>query len=232
METTVKPIPRHEIKHIINVGDYWLLRQRLSTICQHDKFAEENGQYKIRSLYFDNDDDKALKEKLFGISKREKFRIRYYNDDLSFIKLEKKSKFNSLCYKEAATITQEEAKKIVNHDIEWMRSSKKPLLVEFYAKMCYQGLKPKTIVDYLREPYIFSPGNTRITIDREIRTGIFSQQLFDQKMPSVPILKSYDIMVLEIKYDDFLPQIIQKLSQVGSRQNTAFSKYANCRIFG
>ena len=147
METKVKPIPRHEIKHIINVGDYCLLQQRLSTICQHDRFTNENGQYKIRSLYFDNDDDKALKEKLFGISKREKFRIRYYNDDLSFIKLEKKSRSNSLCYKEAATITQEEAQKIINHDIEWMRSSKKPLLRSSSTPKCViRGLSRKQLL--------------------------------------------------------------------------------------
>ena len=69
---------RHELKHEINLSDMYAIRQRLRTVMRLDENAV-NGNYFIRSLYFDNLSDKALREKLDGINCREKFRIRYYN---------------------------------------------------------------------------------------------------------------------------------------------------------
>ncbi len=96
---------RHELKHYINISDYFALKSRLKHIARLDRFAGSDGTYKIRSLYFDNPDNKALMEKINGINNREKFRIRFYNDDPSFIKLEKKSKVNGLCTKKAIDIS-------------------------------------------------------------------------------------------------------------------------------
>ena len=113
---------RHELKYQINYAEYLALQQRLRPIMRLDPNVDETGHYWIRSIYFDNADDKALKEKVDGVAKREKFRIRYYNDDLSQITLEKKMKVNNLCLKEGAGLTEEECRKILEGDIEWMIS--------------------------------------------------------------------------------------------------------------
>lgn len=100
---------RHELKYAVHIADYYLLRNRIKFLMQADPNAGENGTYIIRSLYFDNPEDKALREKLDGVSKREKFRIRMYNGDEGFIRLEKKSKQNGLNSKESDIITKAEA---------------------------------------------------------------------------------------------------------------------------
>lgn len=82
---------RHEIKHEISLTDYLVLRQRLSAVAQKDIHGD-NGSYQIRSLYFDDFLDTALMEKVNGVNIREKFRLRYYDDDTSYIRLEKKVK--------------------------------------------------------------------------------------------------------------------------------------------
>ena len=154
---------RHEWKHNINYSDMIALRQSLQVIASPDKNAID-GRYHIRSIYFDNLYDTALREKIDGVNKREKFRIRLYNNDTSYITLEKKSKINGLCSKQINRLTLEEAKLIQAGEYEWMRKSDKPLVTEVFSKMQSQGIKPKTIVDYDREPYIYGPGNVRVTL--------------------------------------------------------------------
>ena len=114
---------RHELKYLIPYADYVAMRTRLQPIMQRDPHTSADGFYRIRSIYFDNSDDKALREKVDGIGKREKFRIRYYNDDFSFITLEKKMKIDDLCLKYDARITEEECRKILNGDLEEIISS-------------------------------------------------------------------------------------------------------------
>ena len=225
---------RHELKHYITYGDYLMIRQRLNIVAEHDINASDNGKYKIRSLYFDNDDNKVLREKKDGIRCREKFRIRYYNEDLSFIKLEKKSKVNGLCLKESVRVTKEECEKIISGDIEWMKYIDKELLNELYSKMQYQRIKPKTIVDYIREPFIYKMGNVRITFDSDIRTGINSTDFFNFDVPMIAHDVAYNnnTIILEVKFDEFLPDIISDVIQTNNREQTSFSKYAVCRNFG
>lgn len=222
---------RHEFKHNINISDYMSLSQRLKAIAKQDPYADERGKYKVRSLYFDNLDDKALREKIHGLNNREKFRIRYYNDDFNYIKLEKKGKINGLCYKQAARLTKKQCESIIIGDIQWMRHSTQPLLIELYTKMNTQQLRPRTLVDYQREPYIYKPGNVRITLDSEIRSGLNSIEMFNQEIPTMKI-PNPSAIILEVKYDEFLPSVIRDIIQVNDRQHTAFSKYAVCRVYG
>ena len=149
---------RHEWKHEISTSDMIAIRQRMRAIAKSDTHALD-GKYRIRSLYFDNLADRALREKIDGVNCREKFRIRYYNDDLSLIRLEEKSKWNGLGNKQSATLSAEEAQAIVDGNLDWMMDSDRPLLQELYTKMTVQGLRPKTIVDYTREPFVYAPGN-------------------------------------------------------------------------
>lgn len=222
---------RHEIKHYINMSDYLAIKSRLVNIMKVDKNASNNNEYKIRSLYFDNIRDKVLMEKINGVKYREKFRIRLYNDDYSFIKLEKKSKSNGLCNKESESITAEQCYKIFKGDIEFLKDSSKPLFVELYSKIKSELLKPKSIVDYHREAYVYPLGNVRITFDKNIRTGIYNTNLFDEKLPTIEAIDKR-IVVLEVKYDEFLPEIIQHIIQTNNRRPSAISKYAASRIYG
>ena len=222
--------PRHEIKVFINYSDYLSIKNRLKHIATLDINAGDDGIYHIRSLYFDNYTDKALMEKINGFNNREKFRIRFYNHNHSFIRLEKKSKSNGLCYKSSAPLTKEECEKILNGDIEFLRDSNDNVLKEFYCKLKYQCLKPKTIVDYTREAYIFNAGNVRITIDSNLKSGLYSTNIFDANLPTLGLIDEKPI-ILEIKYDNFLPDIIRDLIHTNIRSQTAVSKYAACRLF-
>ena len=223
--------PRHELKFFINVSDYFAIKNIIKHIASIDKNASSSGTYYIRSLYFDNFNDKALLEKINGYSKREKFRIRYYNDNFDFIRLEKKSKVNGLCTKFSAPLTKEQCEKILNNDIDWMLTSDKSLIQELYFKMKSQMLKPKTVVDYTREAYIYRPGNVRITIDSNVRTGICSQDMFNTALPTMKIPNN-DTIILEVKFDEFLPDIIKDTIQTNTRKSTSISKYASSRMFG
>lgn len=220
---------RHELKQEINCLDMIILRQRLLAIMQRDLHAAD-GKYEIRSLYFDNVRDKALREKTDGVNVREKFRIRYYNGDSSFIKLEKKSKINGLCLKENARLTKEETQAIINGNVGWMKDSSESLIRELYIKMITQGLRPKTIVDYTREPFIFAPGNVRVTLDYNIRTGMLGTDFFNMSCTTIPA--GEDAIILEVKWDEFLPDIIRDIVQLKNGRAGAFSKYAACRIYG
>ncbi|SFA83108.1 polyphosphate polymerase domain-containing protein [Clostridium frigidicarnis] len=222
---------RHEMKHYINMCDYVAISNRLRKIMHLDKNANSHREYKIRSLYFDNLRDKVLMEKINGINRREKFRIRFYNDDYSFIRLEKKSKINGLCNKVSEKISVDQCERLIKGDINFLNDSEKPLFVELYSKMKGDLLKPKTIVDYTREAYIYPVGNVRITFDKSIRTGINSTDLFNENLPTIGVVDSRCI-VLEVKYDEFLPEIIQDIIQTNNRRATAISKYAASRIYG
>lgn len=225
------PMFRSELKHYINMGDYEIIKSRLSAVAKQDRNAGEKGKYIIRSLYFDNIYDKAMLEKQYGLMSREKFRIRYYNGDVSYIRLEKKTKVNGAGYKVSARLTADECQSILKGDTEWMQCSGDALVTEFYAKMKYQRLKPKTIVDYDREPFIYDPGNVRVTLDSNLKTGIRCVDFLDSKVPTVKV-SGQQFAILEVKYDEFLPEIIRKAVQLPGRQASSFSKYVACRIFG
>lgn len=223
---------RSELKHYINYQDYLIIRSKISNFLTLDKNVyKDSFEYKIRSLYFDNFNNKVLEEKLLGINKRDKFRIRLYNDDDSFIRLEKKSKINGLCKKISCSITKDEVLSTINNDIDFLMKSDKPLFQDLYIKMKTEFLKPKTIVDYEREAYVYKIGNVRITFDKNLRTGIVSNDIFSKELCTIsPINKEY--IVLEVKYDEFLPEFILNLIQLGERSKTSISKYALCRMYG
>ena len=218
---------RHEYKHQINLADIYGLRTRLSAIVKHDSNCDADGTYFVKSLYFDNYMDKALREKIDGVNKREKFRIRYYGTDTSFIRLEKKSKINGLCNKVTCRITAEECKKIIDGDIDFMKDSEHELMRELYSKMKYQLLRPKCIVAYTRECFVYRCGNVRVTLDMNI---CGSNNVKEFLNPDLPFLQTYHEAILEVKWDEYLPQIIRDCVQVKSRRSAAFSKYAAIRI--
>lgn len=221
--------PRHEWKHEITAADHLILASRLSAVARRDGHGQ-NGRYEIRSLYFDDPRDTALREKIDGVSRREKFRIRYYGGDTSYICLEKKSKWDGLCGKRSVLLSAQEVQALLEGDLDWMPGGGRPLIQELYWKMKSNGLRPKTIVDYTRDAFVFPAGNVRVTLDYNIRTGLGSTDFLNPRSVTVP---AGDVSaILEVKWDEFLPDVIRNAVQLPGRHTSAFSKYAACRIYG
>lgn len=223
---------RHELKYLISFADYLAIRQRIRPLMKLDENASKDGKYLIRSIYFDNADDKALREKKDGVQKREKFRIRYYNDDFSYITLEKKMKHNSLCLKLDAVITEKECRKLLVGDTGWMITHESDIVRELYCKMNSQQLRPSVLVSYIREPYVYEAGNVRVTFDSHIRTSLFHREFLEEKTYDISALDNLGEIILEVKYDEFIPKVIVDLLQTKGIRQQAFSKYGACRRFG
>ena len=221
--------PRHEWKHEITAADRLVLSSRLSAVARRDGHGQ-NGRYEIRSLYFDDLRDTALREKIDGVAKREKFRIRYYGGDAAYICLEKKSKRDGLCGKRSVLLSAQEVQALLKGDLDWMPGGGRHLVQELYWKMKSNGLRPRTIVDYTRDAYVFPAGNVRVTLDYNIRTGLGSTDFLNPRSVTVPAGDAPAI--LEGKWDEFLPDVIRDAVQLPGRHTSAFSKYAACRIYG
>ncbi len=223
---------RHELKYGIGYAQYLELRSRLQAAMQSDSHAGRSGRYLIRSIYFDNYADKALREKRNGVSVREKFRIRYYNNDFSFITLEKKVKNNNLCMKSGTEITEAQCRQILDGKLNWMRGHPSPLVQELYAKMHFQVLRPRVLVSYVREPYVYGAGNVRVTFDSDIRTTLYHGTFLEENVADISAAEAPRDRILEVKYDAFLPEVIRGLIQTDSLRQQAFSKYEASRRFG
>ena len=217
---------RHENKYKVNLCDLLIIKSRLKQFAQLDSHSGADGAYTVKSLYFDNYLDTALREKTDGVSRREKFRIRFYDNDTSFIRLEKKSKINNLSSKESVGISEDECRKIINGDIDFLLKSPSPLLRELYAKMKFRLLRPRSIVVYKRQCYIYPSGNVRITFDTNIRGSCSVTEFLS---PEISLLPMCSHSILEVKWDEYLPEIIKKSVSLNARQHTAFSKYAAVR---
>ena len=217
---------RHEYKYLISTADAKLLKLRLKHIMEPDPHAGKTGQYTIRSLYFDDLAHRALDEKLDGISLRSKYRIRMYNYDPEFLKLEKKEKLGSLTRKTAQTIALRDALRL-----QYRNVSQTPdiatLQGELAARIRNSGFRAMVLVDYDRTPFICRDGNTRITLDENLRTRPFDANLLASPGAMMPVLDRNQV-ILEVKFDDFLPGYLSDALQDIPKVNMAISKFALC----
>lgn len=220
---------RHELKHQISLQEDLVLAGRLRRLFHHDAHAGTDGTYRITSLYFDTPYDAALREKLDGVDRREKFRLRYYGERPDFLKLEKKFKVNGLCGKRSARLTWSEAERLLSGEDAFLLERGEPLLSELYHKLRGTLLRPRTVVCYDREAFLYAPGNVRVTLDRNLRTcGDSAGFLSPGSFPLKPL---DTLTVLEVKYDAFLPDLVRLAVQMPDRRAGACSKYALCRRF-
>lgn len=221
-----KKIYRHEWKYLISYPEAELLQRRLSPFLALDNHAV-NGEYMIRSLYFDDYYDTAYREKIMGVDFRQKWRIRVYYCSQEHIRLERKIKNGSYIYKESANLTAAEFQKILDGDYPFLLERDENLCKEFYYECMVKVLRPKVIVDYERTPLVMDAGTVRITFDKHIRAAVGSFDIFDPDLPTIPAIAP-DKLVLEVKYTAFLPQIIKTLLPLNGQEFSAFSKYAEC----
>ncbi|MBQ7801586.1 MAG: polyphosphate polymerase domain-containing protein [Oscillospiraceae bacterium] len=218
---------RNELKYLISKTDAELLKLRLAGIMEPDPHACPAGKYTIRSLYFDDFSGTAFYEKLDGIAQRTKYRIRFYNYDASVIKLERKEKLGSLTRKTAQTITKADAR-----SLEYALSSRCPdnpegLTEELRIGCMTRGLRPMVLVDYDRTPFICRDGNTRITLDENLRTRPYIAHLFASPRAMIPVLEP-DQVILEVKFDDFLPGYLRDALAGIPKDPMAISKFVLC----
>ncbi|WP_166242806.1 polyphosphate polymerase domain-containing protein [Paenibacillus turpanensis] len=218
---------RHEQKYYIHPHEYITLRQQLSLLLRLDGNSQNREGYGIRSLYFDGPHDHALYDKTNGIFSREKYRIRIYNGSDRVIKLERKSKYGDYVSKEAASLTRETYDRLLQGDSGCLKEAGIPLLQDFYRAL-QRGYRPAAIVDYVREAYVYEPGDVRITFDKKLSAGVNTFDLFD---PALVLIEALDQprMILEIKFNEFLPDVIRKLALPTAANRSAISKYVICR---
>ena len=221
---------RHEFKYYINYFDYESLKSRLKIILKKDKYADIDGNYEIRSLYFEDLKNTALFEKQSGVLSRKKYRIRIYNFSDKVIKLEKKARVGQFISKESTSLSRAECDEIIKGKISFLRNSQIPLLREFYIDSKINIYKPEVIVDYTREAYVHELNNIRITFDKRLRTGLNRVDIFNSELPAVDVLEEPK-MILEVKYDNFLPEYVRSAIHISRSQRYAISKYVICRKY-
>ncbi|WP_249661382.1 polyphosphate polymerase domain-containing protein [Lysinibacillus fusiformis] len=229
--TSFNPNGRQEIKQAISYPDYALLKAKLQYIMQLDKHAGADGKYVIRSTYFDNFANKVLNEKKEGYINRDKYRVRIYGQSSAIINLERKSKRNNLTFKTKCAIAQAEYEKMRLGDISWMEEDERGLIRDLYQEMSYSQLRPTTVVDYEREAYIYPFGNVRVTFDSKVQSSLRNPDMFNPSLPMVDV-QEQNLVILEVKYDDYLPDIIKYLLQSVDTRAEAYSKYQLSRMYG
>ena len=223
---------RHEMKYIITEGEHRVLSARLKRTLKQDSFAAKNGgEYFIRSLYFDDPFDSAVQEKMMGVESRDKYRIRIYNLSDATIKLERKHKEGQYIKKDSVRLTRDECDAIVAGSYRCLIEKDDPFARFMYGVFASQQLRPKVLVDYTREPYVFPYEEVRVTFDKNIRTAMRCTDLFNPDAPTYPVWDLKNCMILEVKFNQSLPLYVQELVQVNAAQHTAASKYVFCRQY-
>lgn len=221
---------RHELKYYINKVQFEEIKKRISFMLDTDKNTGEDGSYFIRSLYFDDYKDTSYYQVVDGISKREKYRIRYYNYDLSYICLEKKFKINNMTNKTSCRVTKEQVEDLISGKLSTSKENDK-LLNEFILKTKFYGYKPAVVINYNRIPYVYKAGNVRLTLDYNMSIDYNTDRFFESQNVQIPIIED-NMMVLEVKYDEFIPNYITWLFNINTLERTSYSKYLIGRKMG
>lgn len=216
---------RHEEKYYITYAEYQVLRSRLLPLMHPDEFSRE-ADYRVRSLYYDDIYESAYYQKEAGVFQRAKYRIRAYNDKTDNIKLEKKLKFGAYISKKSANLNLKQYDLLLAGKPEFLLSGS-TFMQEFYSNIRTRLLSPRVIVDYWREALVREEGNVRVTFDKHLEAGISGFDIFDEGVMYVSAMEPH-YLVMEVKFDDFLPAAIGRaLQSVSTRQ--AISKYVLCR---
>lgn len=220
-------IIRIELKYYVSYPDYLNLSKKLSMIMKKDQHDIDKG-YFIRSLYFDTINNKAFYEKMEGIEERKKYRLRIYDTKDKNVKFEIKKRINNQMLKETAVITKEDALEIQSQNYDVLIRYNNPILNKIYCEFKQEKFIPVVIVDYLRDAYVYDLNNIRITFDKSLKSDVSNLNLFENNI-SGPLLNE-NVVIMEIKYNHFLPEHIKKTLQISRFERDAISKYCISRI--
>lgn len=215
---------RHENKYEISLASAALLKARLKTVLRPDKHHGIDG-YQIHSLYFDDLDYNAYRDKVDGIRDRSKLRLRYYNDNEDYIVFENKEKVGSLTRKTSMRISKATALAMIQGKTDLPEKGE---LIDLYkALVSSSKLQPRVLVDYHRTPFTLDLQNVRITLDEGVKTLPFQSDLFDRSRPMIPVL-DHGTAILEVKYDEFLPPYLAMILEDVPMTRIAISKFVRC----
>lgn len=218
---------RFEKKYGISKIESGILKKKLEMIMKRDKYNEKN-KYKVKSLYFDSIYDKDFYDKQNGIEDRKKIRIRFYDENTKFLKLEIKEKLNEVSRKKSIVIDKEIAIALIKQRYDVLKKIDNPVAEKIYFIMQCGYYKPKCMIEYTREAFYLKENNIRITIDSDIKATETNLDIFSEKRSLYPSLIKGD--VLEVKYSNFLVSYIKNILDSVSKQEVSVSKYANSRL--
>lgn len=220
---------RHEYKYMLTPAQEAVLRLEVAGVMMPDKHAIKNGgTYRVRSLYFDDLHDTCLRENMNGADPRSKFRIRYYNDDLGYIRLEKKVKQRGMGIKIDCPLTPQECLSLQKGIIPNITSEMPEKKIKLLTELLTRQLCPRIIVEYMRIPFVYPAGNVRVTFDRCLSASDDLDSFMAGDYRVLPVMQD-GMSLLEVKWDALLPRHIKELIQPENLTWTAFSKYALCR---
>ena len=222
---------RHEYKYVCTLADLADVENSISVLMDIDKNARKTGEYTVRSLYFDDYNDSCYYDNLYGYEPREKFRIRIYNQDSSRINLELKKKQKGKVKKESCSLPYDVCRQILERRSIDIRAVDAPLFRKFYLQYCAKGLQPKVIVEYDRIPYVYKDGNVRVTFDKNIRSSNQCRYFLEDNVFFRPITET-NTHLLEVKFDEYLPDFIHRVLNDKKLKQSTFSKYFLCRKYG
>lgn len=219
---------RTEQKYYLHMHDYLTLRMKVSQLLTLDPYSIGIDGYNIRSLYFDDPRRTALETKNDGIFKRQKFRIRIYNGSDDHIALERKNKVGDFVAKESVSLTRAQYEQILQGNYNSLHESGDPLALDFYAAMTSYGYLPVVIVDYWREAYIYPQGNVRVTFDKRLAVVSNQLDLFHPQL-SFSEIAMPGLTIMEVKFDEVLPNVVRQLVTPAKHQRSSISKYVLCK---
>lgn len=221
---------RHELKYFINPAELDALRARLRGALEMDSHCVGGKPYIIRSLYFDDYADSAFYDKQAGVMHRDKYRIRIYRYSDKEIFLERKRKMGDLIQKSSVQITRRLCDQLIAGNPAGLYKAQNPLLQDMYVQMRTKLLRPRVIVDYAREAYLHPAEDVRITFDLSLRSGLASHDLFNPHLPTV-CPHDRNVEILEVKFNNYLPDYINALLSGVEAERSAVSKYILCRRY-
>lgn len=221
---------RHELKYNITAAQLPLIKTRIGCLMSLDSHVGSGDGYTVRSLYFDDYDNRCFWENENGTDPREKFRIRIYNHSPERITLECKRKERGKTLKTACPLTLDQTKRLMEGKILPDIGRQPPLLQKLTLNMLTHRLHPVVIVEYDRIPYVYPNGNVRITLDTNISSCAAVECFLDERIPKRPVMPLGQ-QLLEVKYDEYLPDFLYRSLQLPSLRQTAFSKYYLCRKY-
>ena len=219
---------RNEWKYLVTGGELVVLNARLKPLLRPDAH-QAGGAYAIRSLYFDDAQNSCLRENEAGVDDRRKFRLRLYNADPGRIQLEIKEKLHGKTHKSSCLVTQAQCEDIMAGKAPAIEKDSPAPLNLLSVAMRTRQLAPKAVVEYERTAFVGRVGNVRITFDRNIAASNAVGQFLQPRLPLAPILPAGQ-HVLEVKFDQLLPDPVAQVLQLGHLQQTAFSKYYLSRL--
>ena len=223
----MRQVLRKEKKFLLNVASAKQVEARVAAILPGDAHNGYGG-YPVRSLYFDTLHDRDYAEKLFGTDPRRKVRIRIYDPNADFARLELKQKQGENQLKRSLPLSRAEAEALIAGDFGVLRTRPEPFAAEMHAFMSINGYRPKCIVEYDRAAFIAKENKIRVTFDRNVRATEANMDLFDPRLCLYPVLDPFNV-VLEVKFNGFLLSYIKDAVGMADKSELSVSKYCLAR---